>query len=368
MVAVLGHLDVVPAGERQDWHFDPFELVEQQGRLYGRGVQDDKGPLLAALFAAKALLDAGVDFKKRLRFIFGTDEENLWRCMKAYVAHEELPTLAFTPDSKFPLIYAEKGLLQVHLKCQNESGIMLVGGTAFNAVPDSILYGGLRREDLAEKLDELGFAYETSTAGIRVIGKAAHVMAAEEGINAIARLAIALQDIGLHSNVIDFIALEVGQDPYAVQIFGDLSDDISGQLKFNVGKINLDGEEDISVDMRIPVMVEKTTVVSKLSQAANRYGLTVQEHDWQPALYIPQDSPLIKKMLAVYADVTGDITAKPEVSGGATYARAIQNCVAFGPRFPNSPITEHKPDEYMDLRDIYLCMEVYAHAIYELTR
>ena len=159
MVGVLGHLDVVPPGKLEDWQAGPFDPVEVEGMLYGRGTQDDKGPLLAALFAVKALMDAGVKFNKRVRFIFGTDEETLWRCINRYKEKEELPGMGFSPDARFPLIFAEKGLLQLHLAGANESGLHIAGGSAFNAVPDTMLYEGERQDDLARKLDVLGFAY-----------------------------------------------------------------------------------------------------------------------------------------------------------------------------------------------------------------
>ena len=132
-------------------------------------------------------------FKKRVRFIFGTDEETLWRCINRYKEKEETPTLGFSPDARFPLIYAEKGLLQLRLEGQNQTDVRLSGGSAFNAVPDMMFYDGVMQEELASKLDELGFAYEWKEDGIEIIGKAAHAMITEEGINAIARLCIALQ-------------------------------------------------------------------------------------------------------------------------------------------------------------------------------
>ena len=159
MVGVLGHLDVVPPGKLEDWHADRLIRLRRMGCLYGRGTQDDKGPLLAALFAVKALMDAGVKFNKRVRFIFGTDEETLWRCINRYKEKEELPGMGFSPDARFPLIFAEKGLLQLHLEGANRSGLRIAGGSAFNAVPDTMFYEGERQDDLARKLDELGFAY-----------------------------------------------------------------------------------------------------------------------------------------------------------------------------------------------------------------
>ena len=165
-------------------------------------------------------MDAGVKFNKRVRFIFGTDEETLWRCINRYKEKEELPGMGFSPDARFPLIFAEKGLLQLHLEGANRSGLRMAGGSAFNAVPDTMFYEGERQEDLARKLDELGFAYTRKPNGIEIHGKAAHAMIPEEGINAIARLCIALRAIGIESKAIDFIAQEIGEDPNATRIFG----------------------------------------------------------------------------------------------------------------------------------------------------
>ena len=267
MLGILGHLDVVPPGKLTDWDRDPFDPIEKDGMLYGRGTQDDKGPLLASLYAVKALMDAGVKFNKRIRFIFGTDEESLWRCINRYTAKEEMPDFGFSPDARFPVTYAEKGLLQLRLEGVNESGIRLTGGSAFNAVPDMILYEGERQDDLADKLDQLGFEYEQHEDAIEVKGRAAHAMIPEEGINAIARLCIALKAIGIESKAINFIADEIGEDPNATRIFGDCADKPSGKLKFNVGKIELGQMEQLSIDSRFPVTVSKEETVAKLIAA-----------------------------------------------------------------------------------------------------
>jgi succinyl-diaminopimelate desuccinylase len=368
LVGVLGHLDVVPPGKLDDWTHDPFDPAEIDGMLYGRGAQDDKGPLLAALFAAKALMDAGVAFNKRLRFIFGTDEETLWRCINRYKEREELPGVGFSPDSRFPLTYAEKGLLQLHLEGCNESGLRMAGGSAFNAVPDVMFYDGDRQDDLVGKLDELGFAYTRGAKGIEVRGKAAHAMETELGINAISRLCIALEAIGIRSKVVDFVAREVAEDPYATRIFGACADEPSGPLKFNVGKIDLGGVEQLSIDCRVPVTVPKGEVVAKLSAAAGVYGLEYRQFDWLAPLYLPLDHFMIRALMKVYRECSGDTISQPISSGGATYARAMDNCVAFGALTPTELLTEHQPNERAVLDNLYKAMGIYAHAIYELTR
>jgi succinyl-diaminopimelate desuccinylase len=368
MLGILGHLDVVPPGKLEDWERDPFDPVEIDGMLYGRGTQDDKGPMLAALFAVKALMDAGVKFNKRIRFIFGADEETLWRCINRYKEIEELPGMGFSPDSRFPVTYAEKGLLQLQLVGKNESGIRLTGGSAFNAVPDMIFFEGDRQDDLADKLDQLGFEYEWYEDGIEVKGRAAHAMIPEEGINAIARLCIGLHAIGIQSKAIDFIAREIDEDPNARRIFGECTDEPSGKLKFNLGKIDLGEVEQLSIDMRIPVTVPKEEVVAKLSAAAAKYGLEYKEFDWLAPIYLPLDHFMVKILMKVYREYSGDALTEPKSSGGATYARAIDNCVAFGALTFDELLTEHQPNERAVLKNLYKAMEIYAHAVYELTR
>jgi succinyl-diaminopimelate desuccinylase len=368
MLGILGHLDVVPPGKLKDWNRDPFDPIEKGDLLFGRGTQDDKGPLLASLFAVKALMDAGVKFNKRVRFIFGADEETLWRCINRYKEKEETPSLGFSPDARFPLIYAEKGLLQLNLEGKNLTSLRFSGGSAFNAVPDTMFYDDVMHEEVASKLDDLGFAYELKEDGIELKGKAAHAMIPEEGINAISRLCIALHAIGVDSKAINFIAQELGEDPYATRVFGDCSDEASGKLKFNVGLINLSEKEQISIDTRIPVTVSKDEIVKKLSAAAARYGLEYKEFDWLPPLYLPKDHPVIQTLMKVYHQYSGDEHSEPISLGGATYARAFDNCVAYGPLFPNELLTEHEPNERLVLSNLFRAMKIYAYAVYELTR
>ena len=369
MIGVIGHVDVVPPGNPEYWTTPAFEPDERGGKLYGRGVQDDKGPMMAALFATKALMDAGVSFNKRVRFIFGGDEENQWRGVDRYFEREETPGMGFTPDAEFPLIFAEKHILQVALSAPNQGAPVMDMGTAFNAVPGEALYTGPHQDELAAKLDELGFDYERTEMGVRVLGKAAHASLPEAGVNAIARLAIALDAIGCQAKIIQFLARTAGMDYHAEAIFGPVEDEVSGKLTFNVGRLIItEGEERLGIDMRIPVTADKEEVAGKLHAAATRFGLDYQEVGGKGSLYVPLDHPLVKTLLDVYRQVTGDEDAEPMTIGGGTYARAMDNCVAFGPNFPGSPETAHQADEYIILEEMYRAMAIYAEAIYRLTR
>ena len=366
MIGVLGHVDVVPPGSLELWQSPPFAPEIRSGRLYGRGTQDDKGPLLAALYAAKAPLDHGQPFNKRVRFIFGTDEESLWCGIRRYREHEELPSVGFSPDANFPLVYAEKGLLQCHLETDSPAPVQLSAGEALNTVPDVAVYNGNLQAELAAQLDSLGFPYRQDNGQIAVLGKAAHAMEPEKGTNAICRLAIALDKMGISSPVIQFLVEKIGQDPNASQIFGSCEDEPSGKLRLNTGQIRLGDKQRLGLDIRIPVTIEKSQIVDQLVEASSQYGLAYTQYDWEGPLYFPADHFMVRKLLTVYQERTGDHISLPIASGGATYARAMPNCLAFGANFPGHPEVEHRPNEYIALADLEKALDIYAYTLLAL--
>lgn len=369
MIGILGHLDVVPSGDLKEWKTNPFELTIIEDKAFGRGVQDDKGPTLAAMYGVKAVIDSGEAINKKIRFIFGTDEERLWGGINRYNAKEQIPNYGFTPDANFPLIYAEKGLLQLDLSAKNESGIVLKGGDAYNSVPSSITFDDEHAEVIAEKLIDLGFDFKQEGNKLTVFGKSVHAKDAEKGINAIARLLIAMKETGLTSKAIDFINEYIKEDALAQNIFGKCFDEMSGDLKFNLGKIELNEDtEKLYIDMRIPVSVSKEFVMEKLEDALSKFGFTIHENDYLRSIYTPLDSKLVKSLMAAYQEVTQDFENQPISSGGATYARAMDNCVAFGMGFPHSEETEHQPNEYATLEDIKNATKIYANAIVKLNQ
>lgn len=361
LVGVLGHLDVVPPGDLSKWENEPFKPVIKDGKYYGRGAQDDKGPTLAAIYALKTLLDCGFKLKYRVRFIFGTDEENLWRDMPKYVEKEEIPTVGFTPDSKFPLIYSEKGLLQCKLIAKNESGLVFKGGDAFNSVPSNIIVP--KNEGLMKVLLELNYEFKDKDEVIEIVGKSVHAQVAETGINAINRYMHALTKLGKETKSGKFITENLIGYDFAEPIFELVKDEHSGELKFNVGKIEFTEENEIlMIDMRIPVTYDKEKIVETLSRKAKEYGFEYIQHDYLKSIYVPLDSELITTLMSAYQEITGDMESQPVASGGATYARAMNNCVAFGCVLPGSPKTEHQPNEYIILDDIKKAMKIYMKA------
>lgn len=365
-VGVLCHLDVVPEGDIEKWESDPFKAVERDGVLYGRGSQDDKGPTAAALYAFKAVMDAGEAFNKKIRFIFGTDEEILWRGMDHYKQHEELPSLGFVPDSRFPLTYAEKGLLQAKVIGPGAAKLKLQCGSAPNVVPERAEYKGEQLEELSRILTDKEIPYHRSEEGIIVEGKSVHASKAGEGKNAVTRLAQGLVGIQPHP-LISFLAEKIGMETNGETLFGEVKDEVSGELTLNVGTLEIsENTSEAMLDIRIPVTVDKEEIVEKVKDISSEYGLEYKEHDYLSSLYVPEDSELVRSLLAIYQEKTGDTENKPMVSGGATYARAMPNMVAFGAHFPGSVSLEHQENEGIDLDEFYQAMDIYAETIYRL--
>lgn len=365
LIGILGHIDVVPIGDESKWKFPPFSATEEDGYIYGRGAQDDKGPTIAAMYAVKALLDAGVKFGKRVRFIIGGDEENLWRCIAKYTENgEEIPSMGFTPDSSFPVTNAEKSLVQFYLRGKGSKEINLNISGALNAVPGVANYTGKLADKLSEKLDELKFDYEKDGESVTVIGKRVHAASADKGVNAIERLCKALYEIGVEDDVVRFVA-ELS-DSVGSKILPNCVDDVSGTLTLNLGELIINEKESkIGFDSRVPVKFTIEDLEDAVKEKAANYGLKFEEFDRLKSLYVPADSELIKTLVSVYEQETG-LEGTPKSSGGATYAKALDNCVAFGAMFPFDEKTEHQENERVNIKNMIKATEIYALSVYRL--
>ena len=362
---VICHLDTVPAGDLGKWKHNPFKGTVINDAVYGRGSQDDKGPGIAALYAVKALMDQGYHFNQRIRFIYGTDEEILWRGIAEYNKKEAPIDSGISPDAEFPLIYAEKGLQQSYLVGPGTDQLKLNLKNAFNAVPDSAVYDGPKQDEVKVALYKHGFEYTSDDNSITVIGKSVHAMMAPKGTNAVLRLAIALDDV-FDFKPLDFIGKLFKEGATGSNVLGDVRDE-SGQLTFNISSLEInENETRMQIDLRIPVTVDRDNLLAKLSKQVAAYDLNYVHFDYLAPLYVPKDSKLVRTLMKVYKEQTGDVDAEPQISGGATFARTMNNCVAFGGMLPTTPDYMHQANEQWPLSDMYKAMEIYAQAIKKL--
>ena len=370
MVAVLGHLDVVPEGD--GWNYPPYGAVIDNGRLYGRGAVDDKGPTVAALYALRAIADSGVALSRRIRVIFGLNEEKGSLCIKHYVNKgEELPVMGFTPDGEYPIINGEKGIVTAtfvrRLSAEGAKRIAAFSaGIAANVVPEFATA-------------ELTFAPEgklpekVSAAGTRVEARGvnAHGSTPELGENAIGRLLLALDGLGLsgdHGEAVHFLAEHIGMETRGKSLGIALSDDISGELTLNFGVAKLEGDTlSVTINIRYPVTRKLEEFYPALVAKMAEGGFTETSLAHKQALYMPPESELIRCLSKVYEEQTGE-PAQLISMGGGTYAKAMPNTVAFGPIFPGDEAVEHKPNEYIELSKLMKNAKIIAAAMYEMAK
>ncbi len=374
MVAVLGHLDVVPAGE--GWSHPPFEAEICDGFLYGRGVMDDKGPTIGAIYAMKAIRELGIPLDRRIRVIFGTNEERGCDCIRHYVkSGQELPVMGITPDAEFPMIFFEKGMTTVigGLKNPSQGEIKVLefsGGTAGNIVP---MYGRLVLEGEHQIPEAQGVTvkYENGNTVIEAEGVSAHASVPELGVNGAVRLLKAVRPLktgGDFQKLSDFICDKIGEETNGKTLGICFQDEETGETTVNLGLFSYTDEEMyLNLDIRYPKNGKKEDVTNHLKKALEGYGLKLLEERSVEMLYIPKDSELIQKLMAVYEEGTGDV-AEPKAIGGGTYAKMFSNMAAFGPVFPGDPEVAHQPDERAEIGKLMNSIGLTAAAMAEMSK
>lgn len=380
MLGILGHVDVVPAGE--GWDFDPWGGVIADGKIFGRGTLDDKGPLVTCLYAMKILKDMGVTLNKRVRIILGTNEETDWNCMAYYLneVKPELPTIAFSPDSHFPVTYAEMGLLQYTLTREISENLEIEGGNAFNSVPSkaSVVLDAKYTEALeaavAAYVDPAMFAIEKADDKVilRATGVGAHAAYLWEGKNALTHMMAVLGQLPLEGEmkeVVDFVNEHFGTCLYGENMGVACSDDDCGPLTLNLGKINVvDGKLVLGCDSRIPVAFTVDSIEEAVKAKMEGTAYTYERVSTERPLYVPKDSELVQTLMEAYRTVTGDTESQPQSSGGATYSRTMDNCVAFGCLLPDQEDTMHQANECLELEHLKIWLEICLEAIYQLAK
>ena len=372
-IAVLGHLDVVPVGD--GWTRPPFDGVMENGRMYGRGTNDDKGPALASLFAMKAIKEAGIPLKKSIRLILGCDEESDWLDMKYYGEHEQIPAVGFSPDASFPLINTEKGMLGLELRAPEAATglkiLRLATGDRINVIPGecrALVQGG---QELADRVDDyadrsgLPYTAEVTAEGVWITatGIPGHSAYPEGRRNAIGMMLLLLRELGAEGPVAT-LAEAVGMESDGQSLGCACRDEVSEGLTCNMGILRLEkGEWYATLDMRCPVTADQ----EKLREAAIAHlpGIRVDTFVQKPPHHVPADSELVSSLLAAYEEETG-VEGKPMSTGGGTYAKVLQQGVAFGALFPDEEDLAHQADEYETIDRLMLAAKIYANALIRL--
>ena len=372
-LAILAHLDVVPEGD--GWKYPPYGAVIENGRMYGRGTSDDKGPAVAALYAMKAVKDAGIPLRRKVRLILGCDEESGWEDIAHYNKVATMPRMGFSPDASYPIINIEKGIcrLELHGVLSNE-GLQVIAfnnGERPNVIPGraSALVAGdaatvAQAEAAAKKLDIPAEVQLTDKGvSITVTGISGHAAYPETARNANGEMLLLLRELGVQGDLC-LLADKIGLDYKGEGLEISVSDGISGYLICNLGIIRADeGGVYATLDIRYPVMTNPDMIIKNVS--ASLPGMRVDAMEVKEPHHVPAGSELVQNLLDAYHEVTG-YERKCLYTGGGTYARSLQEGVAFGASFPQDEDLAHQANEYADIEGLYKNIKIFALAIVKL--
>ena len=385
MVAVLAHVDVVPPGD--GWSCDPWEGMVKDGLLYGRGVADDKGPAISSVYALKALREAGVAFKRRVRVLVGTNEEKGSKAVAHYVeSGQEVCVAGFTPDSAFPVTNGEKGIVGAtcYAPFKADGGSVRVvsidAGLAANAVPERAVavikvspeaekrvlravsdFAAPRDAKLAcEKTGECEYT-------LTMDGLSFHGSVPQYGSNAAAHLVKVMRLMGIGGEQGEFLAKIdnlIGEQTRGENLGIMLYDDVAGFSSLCWGILKTEGERvKFTVNYRFPVTFSADDVAPKVEKALKSQGFDMDPLRVSAPLYMPEDCELVQKLMKVYRDETGDMDSTPLCVGGGTYAKEMPNMLAFGNQFVGENCHIHEADERWSVEHIIEHTKIMAAAI-----
>jgi succinyl-diaminopimelate desuccinylase len=309
----------------------------------------------------RALKERGVVPKKKIVLILGCDEESGWECMDHYKKKYAMPLMGFTPDAEFPLINCEKGIFQskYELPLPKDSKVEIIalsGGDRLNVVPDTAR--------LEARTGNASF--KTTAQGVR-----SHGSTPELGKNALwtvfKNLLSVYERAGEASPFKGFYeAFCLDTDGSGAGI--NMSDEESGALSVNLGLAEVaEGKLTVGIDIRYPVTKKQADIELLLEgklRALFGEAKKIFEKSQLPH-FVPKDTPLVKTLLAAYEAVVGQ-SGYPVSTGGGTYAKAMDNCVAFGPTFPGQAHLEHRANEYISVKNLLTIAEIISEAIERL--
>ena len=296
LLGIIGHLDVVPAGD--GWNTPPFKATLKDNKIFGRGAIDDKSPVIASLFAMKAIKD-NTEINCRVRLILGINEEKSWKCIKHYKEIEELPDISFSPDASFPCIYAEKGICTIYIKDNYNKYMNLpikisnidCNNNAINVVPKkcdvtlNIDNSRINLSDIIKLIDEevqnlkfdINYSINENSILLHSRGIQAHSAHPELGKNAISPMIILLNRIfshfGYKIQLFEFFEKNINTEFNGESLDINCKDE-SGNLTLNVGHFKFyENYFQIGINLRIPISTPIDPLINSINFHCDKYSL-----------------------------------------------------------------------------------------------
>ncbi|MBR3037610.1 MAG: Sapep family Mn(2+)-dependent dipeptidase [Clostridia bacterium] len=364
ILGILAHLDVVPEGE--GWSVPPYSATEKDGRIIGRGTLDDKSPALSAIYALAAAKECGLKMKRRVRVILGCDEEIGSLGVEHYLKVEGQPTLAFTPDAEYPVVNSEMGIMHTTYEKHYPSQLRIDCGTAANVIP------GVIRAELPVKAVPVhapaGYTVTYDENRITVEGRGGHASMPEFAKNALQALMkiLTVQPLpDADKETVRALYALWQFDMHGESLGIDVTDE-SGRITYqpDVIRFNENGVRFIA-DCRHPFTAKAEDLLKTWDAAYGKAGFARTDTVIKPGHFIPADSELVSTLMDIYNELNHS-DSKPLSMGGGTYARELENAVAFGIVREGEESMCHMPDESISIEDIRFNTNIMAEAIRRL--
>ena len=383
---ILGHLDVVGPGD--GWDTDPYKAtLKDDGCLYGRGTDDDKGPVVEALYAMRCLKELGVELEHGCRLLFGTDEETGSGDLHYYYDEHEPAPNTFTPDTGFPVYNVEKGMYRpvITRSWPGEAGqsrlVSAQGGFRINVVPAEATAviegldapGALKfAGPCADKCGVELIASDTP-AGCEILvrGKQTHAAYPQSGINAVTALLAVISELPLAG-----AAFEAVKELSRLFPHGDWlgegcgiaqSDEISGELTISADIFELDETGlKLECDSRVPICADEANCREALERRGREAGFEVTG-GMIAAHHTPGDGEFVQSLLKCYEHYTG-LKGECVSTGGGTYVHDIPGGVGFGSGMPGFDSRLHGANERIRVTDALTASKIFALAIYKICK
>ncbi|CAH1226276.1 Putative dipeptidase [Paenibacillus allorhizoplanae] len=388
IAAVLVHLDTVEEGE--GWTFPPLGGLIENGRIIGRGASDNKGPAVVALYALKTLMDLGITGNRRLRLIFGTNEEESgMKDLDYYFGREQLPVMAFAPDAGYPIFNVEMGSMNVVFSSEQESSstktqltiLSLKGGNMLTLIPEtctaSLSLAQLTDSQVANfhaavnLQTNLSVTYDGSSVMVLTAGSELLADSPTGSRNAIVNMVTFLCGQGLTTNwdsLLHFLHSKIGAEKGGQSLGIACSDSFSGALVVYLRTISCDlHRAEALCNIRYPVSHDGAGILSAVDGLAGKHGVRTELTRHLHPVYVPETHPVIVRLSRAYKKITGDEAVLLRMGAG-TYARKMRNNgVAFGAGLTGGVDTHvHQADEFVFIDDMMQHAEICLQGMYEL--
>ncbi len=367
-IGFFSHSDVVAHGD--GWIYtSPFEPIEKDGFLIGRGVLDDKAAVVISLYAAKAIKELEIPFSSRLVMFTGSNEESGMDDIKSYVKKNTPPDFSLVSDTGFPCFRGDKGRTIFNAVGMRDlaqitefKGGQLKGGSVAGNAEAKIKYSNeLYFELKALQSERLKISCDDEFILLNSIGIPKHSALPEGSLNAVFLIADALSACKNLCNSdrkqMKFVA-DMTRDYYGEYLQIENFDPEFGRLTCTNFYAGLDdGKITLAFNIRYGLAADSEKFLKTIKTILNKNDFTMKDISSVLPSCIPADNRFVVGLLETYKEYTGEKDACAYINAGGTYARELPLAVKIGPQFwkkvpflvPEGHGNVHQPDELLSI-------------------